>query len=291
MASEQSWRDVNHVAADGTKLYARDYGEARPDRVPILCLSGLTRNSREFHAIAEHLSRSRRVICPDYRGRGNSEFAEDPNTYTPFVEMADVIGLMDQLGVSKATVIGTSRGGLIAMLMAAMYRPRLAGVIFNDIGPAIEPDGLLRILPYVGLTGQFANWPDAIAAIKASNAGFDGMSEAEWAYFARFTFVEREAQIVSDHDPKLAVTMPTKEQVTSGDAPDLWPAFMALAGLPVGVVRGEGSDFLSEATVDKMGKCFGGLEAVTIANRGHTPFLTESDAVKLIERVVMSADG
>ncbi|MDH3740864.1 MAG: alpha/beta hydrolase [Hyphomicrobiales bacterium] len=290
MTSQQTWRDVHHVAADGTNLYARDYGAERAGHCPVLCLSGLTRNSREFHVIAEQLSHTRRVICPDYRGRGKSDFAGDANTYTPFIEMADVIGFLDQLGIGNALVIGTSRGGLIAMLMAAMHRNRLAGVIFNDIGPVIEADGLLRILPYVGLTGQFSAWPEAIEAIKASNVGFDGMSEAEWDYFARFTFDEQDGQIVSDHDPKLAITMPTKEQVTSGDAPDLWPAFLALAGLPLGVVRGENSDFLTEATVTRMKQGVAGLEAVTIANRGHTPFLTEPEAMELVERTLSRID-
>ncbi|NNE24209.1 MAG: alpha/beta hydrolase [Rhizobiales bacterium] len=291
MTSKQSWRDVHYTAADGTKLYARDYGAERAGRCPVLCLSGLTRNSREFHGIAEHLSRSRRVICPDYRGRGMSQFAGDPNTYTPFVEMADVVGLVDQLGIGKTMIVGTSRGGLIAMLMAGMHRSRLAGVVFNDIGPVIEADGLLRILPYVGLTGQFPGWPEAIDAIKVSNVGFDGMSEAEWDYFARFSFTERGGQIVSDHDPKLAVTMPTEEQVTSGNAPDLWPAFLALGGLPIGVVRGENSDFLSEVTVARMKHGVAGLEAVTIANRGHTPFLTEPAAMELIERTLSRIDA
>ena len=282
----QNWRDLSYKAADGLSLYARDYGPQDSNQTPVLCLSGLTRTSREFHSIATHLAKSRRVICPDYRGRGKSAWAPDWQTYMPVTEMADILALLDKLEIGKAAVIGTSRGGIIAMLMGAMHQDRLAGVVLNDIGPAIDPTGLTRILPYVGRSTQFTNWPDAVAALKTSNTGFDDASEADWEFFARFVFAEEPGRIFTDYDPNLAKTLPTLEQINSGLAPDMWPVFMSLSGLPVGVVRGANSDFLSPQTTDEMARTIAGLEVVTIARRGHTPFLTEPEAVHLVERTL-----
>ncbi|MGI9463949.1 MAG: alpha/beta fold hydrolase, partial [Aestuariivirgaceae bacterium] len=165
MSQHNSWADRLATTSDGVRLYARDYGADQTGKLPVLCLSGLTRTSREFHVLAEHLSGTRRVICPDYRGRGQSGFAEDWKTYMLVHELADALVVLDDLGIDKVFVIGTSRGGFIAMLMAAMHRDRLAGVVFNDIGPVIEPDGLARIVQYVGRVPQFANWREAVMAL------------------------------------------------------------------------------------------------------------------------------
>ena len=288
--SDQTWADRHWCSSDGLRLYARDYGNDREDALPVLCLCGLTRTSREFHVLAEHLSKSRRVICPDYRGRGRSQQSPNWATYLPVNETADVIGLLDYLGIRKAFVIGTSRGGLNAMMMATMHRHRLAGVVFNDIGPVIDKEGLLRILQYVGKTAHFTSWDQAVDAVKRTNVGFDTLSEEEWEYFARFSFADEDGRPVIDCDPQLARTMPSEEQIINGPAPDLWPAFEALEGLPVAVIRGEHSDFLSEATISEMERRVSGTRTITIPNRGHTPFLTEPEAIEIIEQTLLRAD-
>ncbi len=290
MNQRKSWHDRFFTAGDGLSLYARDYGADQNGTLPVLCLSGLTRTSREFHVLADHLSGSRRVICPDYRGRGRSEHANEWKTYMPVHELADVLVLLDELAVEKVCVIGTSRGGIIAMLMAAMHRERLAGVVFNDIGPVINPDGLARIVQYVGKAPKFTNWREAIMALQSTSPGFEALSEDEWDYYARFTFAEQDGKPTVDYDPDLARTMPSVEQIKSGEAPDMWPAFEALAGLPVAVIRGENSDLLSADTVDEMGRRLDGFDAVTVPDRGHTPFLTEKPAIHAIERILQRAD-
>ena len=287
---EQTWRDRYVTAADGIRLYARDYGADQPGRVPVVCLCGLTRTSREFHVLASHLAKTRRVICPDYRGRGRSGHTANWQTYMPVKEMADALLLLDQIGVGKVFVIGTSRGGMIAMLMALMHRPRLAGVVFNDIGPVIDRDGLARIVQYVGRMPDFAGWPDAIAALKKVSVGFEALGDDDWDYFARMTFAEVDGRPIADYDPNLSRTMPKVEQIQSGAAPDMWPAFEALGGLPVSVIRGEHSDLLSVETVDHMNGRLDGLHTVTIADRGHTPFLTEPDAIAAIDWTLELAD-
>ncbi len=290
MVDDQDWHDITYASGDGLRLYARDYGGSIDGRVPAVCLSGLTRTSREFHMPAMRLAQCRRVICPDYRGRGRSQHASDWQTYMPVNEMADVVALLDLLEVERAVVIGTSRGGIIAMLMAMLRRDRLAGVVLNDIGPVIEPEGLLRIVQYVGQTSTFDDWPQAVVALKQVNVGFDALSDAEWDYFARFTFAEKDGKPFTDFDPALGKTMPDETQIMSGEAPELWPAFSGFDGLPGVVVRGEHSDLLSEATMAEMTARVGTIRAVTIADRGHTPFLTEPEAVAAIEDVLYRAD-
>src|SRR5438552_7460330 len=145
-----SFREIRYISADGLSLYARDYGPVVGGKTPLLCLPGLTRNSADFEEVAERLAPTRRVVAPDFRGRGHSQYASDPKTYRPDVEMADTLLLMDQLGIQKAAIIGTSRGGIVAMLMAAKAKDRLAGICFNDIGPRIGKAGLLRIRSYLG---------------------------------------------------------------------------------------------------------------------------------------------
>ncbi len=137
---------------DGLKLFARDFGPENSHYLPVLCLAGLTRSSRDFLPLAEKIAADRRLICPDYRGRGRSQYADDVSTYNPMQELADVIALLDCLSVDKAIVIGTSRGGIIAMLMAQRASNRLQGAVLNDIGPRLEKEGLLRIASHLGVS-------------------------------------------------------------------------------------------------------------------------------------------
>ncbi len=284
------FRELRFSSADGLTLYARDYGPERGGPVPLLCLPGLTRNAKDFGTIAPRLAVSRRILCPDFRGRGRSQYAADPTTYRPEVELADTIALLDRLGVGRAAVIGTSRGGIVAMAMAAKHPERLAGILFNDIGPRIEPDGLLRIRSYLGRTPAFKSWAEAIAGLRKIHAGFGTLTDAEWLAFARRVFRDANGIPVADSDAALAVTFPTADDIAQGKVPELWSLFELTAGLPVTILRGANSDLLSEATVAAMLARHGSAEAVTVANRGHVPFLDEPEAFAAIERWLAIVD-
>lgn len=275
------FREVHYSSVDGLSLYARDY--AGGAGIPVLCLPGLTRNAKDFEALAPWLAKSRRVICPDFRGRGNSQYADDPSSYRPDVEMADTIALLDHLDVPRAGVIGTSRGGIVAMFMAAQAKERLAGVALNDIGPRIDVAGLLRIRTYLGRDPAFASWDEAAAALKITNPGFDTLTEAQWQVFARRVFREENGLPRADYDPQLTQGFPSAEAIASGKVPELWSLFDQLAPLPALVLRGENSDLLSAATVAEMQQRHPGLATVTIPNRGHVPFLDEPAAMARIE--------
>lgn len=277
-----SHRDIHFTSSDGLDLYGRDY-PSDDGATPLLCLAGLTRNGRDFEPLAQWLAGSRRLITMDYRGRGRSAYAPDPLTYRPDVELGDALRLLDHLGLERVNIVGTSRGGIIAMIMAAQYPQRLKSVLLNDVGPVIERASLLRIRSYLGKALAFDTWNDAIASLKASNPGFESLSDAEWLSFARRVFTVRDKKISQDYDLRLAETFPTDEQIAKADSPDLWPLFDALLAFPVIVLRGENSDLLSAATVAQMEKRHPRLSAYTIKGRGHVPFLDEPKAKGAIQ--------
>lgn len=280
-----TWREQWVTAADGTRLFARDYGPEQGDLLPLLCLSGLTRNARDFHDLAVRLQDSRRVIASDYRGRGRSDHAKDWSTYRVDVEMADALLLLDTLGIDRVVLVGTSRGGLIAMAMGAANRSRLAGVLLNDIGPRLEREGLKRIAGYLGQPPAGTTWADAVRGLKASQMGFESLSDAEWMAFARRIYRDDNGRPALDYDPALALTFP-KEPELSGPLPELWEIFDSLTGLPVTVLRGEHSDLLGEETLAEMARRHPGLDAVTVPGRGHAPFLDESESIAALDRLL-----
>ena len=282
MGAQVSHRDIHFTSTDGLALYGRDY-PAESNSTPLLCLCGLTRNMRDFEPLAQWLGGSRRLIMMDYRGRGRSAYAEDPATYRPDIELADALCLLDQLAIGQVSVIGTSRGGIIAMLVAAQFPHRLKSVLLNDVGPVIEKASLRRIGSYLGKAVSFGNWGEAVAALRQSNPGFDNLSGDEWTGFARRVFIQKEGRITNDYDLRLAETFPKPEDIEKSGGPDLWPFFDALAPFPVTVLRAQHSDLLSTATVTEMQRRHPRLSAVTIKDRGHVPFLDEPDARTAIE--------
>jgi pimeloyl-ACP methyl ester carboxylesterase len=269
------------TAADGVKLYARRYG-ANGGLTPAVCLPGLTRNARDFETIAPRLSASRPVLALDFRGRGQSGRA-DPASYRPDQEAADTLGVLDHLGIGRFAIIGTSRGGIVAMVMAALALPRMAGVLFNDIGPRIEKAGLLRIRSYLGSDPRCETWAEAVAALKVSNPGFPDLSEDDWLSFARRVYREVDGRPRADYDPALSVNFPSVEEIEAGTLAELWPLFAMLQSLPCLVLRGENSDLLSAATVTQMQQNHPLLAAATIPRRGHVPFLDEPDSIAAME--------
>ena len=289
-APSHIWRDIYFTVHDGVRLYARDYGDRKSAALPVVCLSGLTRNSKDFHDIAVPLSRHRRVLALDYRGRGLSEYAADWKSYNPLVELSDTLALMAREGVEHAAIVGTSRGGLIAMLMAAVRPTALRAVVLNDIGPEISTEGLLRIRGYLQHAPRPAHWGDARDILQKSNPGFRNLSEAEWGAFARRIFRDARGMPKNDYDENLRRTFVSYSDIVYGRVPTLWPQFAAMDAIPSLVIRGENSDLLSVKTVERMRKLRQGLEVITVADRGHAPFLTEAGLLDAIENVIEKAD-
>jgi len=288
--AERCWRDFTFATPDGLKLFARECGPMHPGPTPLLCLPGLTRNSKDFEPLANALNETRRIVALDYRGRGCSQNAADPSTYTPRHELADAVALLDRLQIGQVCVIGTSRGGIIAMLMAAMCGPRIAGAVLNDIGPRLEPQGLERIVSLISQPPSFASWSDAVAALKASNPGIVNLPEEGWNAFANRVFTEELGRIFPDYDPRIAHTFPTLEDIGNNRVAELWDFFEALKEKPCAVLRGENSDLLSEATTQRMAELHPRLIRVTVKDRAHVPFLDEPESIAAIRSVAAACD-
>ena len=277
-------------AADGTQLYVRDYAANRSGLVPVVCLPGLTRNAKDFETIAPALAQTRRVLAFDFRGRGRSGRA-DPATYRPDQEVADTLLALDTLGIERFAIIGTSRGGIAAMVMAARALPRMAGVLFNDIGPRIDKAGLLRIRTYLGTDPQFADWAEAVTALKSSNPGFETLSETEWLAFARRVYREVNGVPRADYDPGLAQNFPNVADIEAGKMPELWALLDMMANVPSLVLRGEHSDLLSADIVAGMHQHHRRLQSVTVRERGHVPFLDEPESLAAIAQWLAVVDA
>ena len=287
-------RDAWYTSRDGLKLHASDYGDVDAPWLPVVCLPGLSRNARDFMRLAVHLSthehRHRRVVAFDYRGRGRSDWDPDISNYTPLNEMADILDGMAALGLPRAIIVGTSRGGIIAMLMAVARPNAVAGIVLNDIGPVIEPLGLARIKTYVGRTPTPDDWTDAVSVLqRLHGAQFPGLSDDDWTAFARMTYREENGRPVSDYDPTLASTFDGVE--FDRPVPDLRKEFRTLVNTPVLVIRGEHSDILSEQTVADMAATHPGLESVTIDGQGHAPLLLRTPILQRISAFITGVEG
>ena len=272
---------------DGLKLHFRDY-PGREDRVPVLCMHGLTRNARDFAALAEHLAGERRVLVPEMRGRGDSEYARDPATYTPATYVEDVSALLAQESISRFLAVGTSLGGLMTMMLAAAEPGRIAGAVLNDVGPELQAAGLTRIAEYVGQGRNFPTWMHAARALEeVHSAAHPDFDTEEWIAMAKRTMtVQQNGRIAFDYDMSIA------EPFQTGDGaapPDLWPAYDALQGAPLLIVRGALSDLLSEGTAQTMLARHSEAELVTVAGVGHAPLLDEPAVLAAIDRLMAKA--
>lgn len=273
-------KTARFTTSDGLSLAYTDTGEGRP----LLGLPGLTRNATDFEDLAAVLPPGNRLITLTSRGRHGSDFDPDWKNYNVAIEGRDAIELLNHLGLDRVTVIGTSRGGLIAMLMAAVTKDRLAAVLLNDIGPEIAPGGLDRIVGYLGIPPKGKTFAEVAAALQAvSAAGFPDVPFERWELSARRWFKEVPDGIGLNYDPKL------RDAVLGGAveaAPDMWPLFDAFEGIPLAVVRGANSDILSYETVGQMKARRPDLIAAEVANRGHAPFLDEPEVVAAITELL-----
>jgi pimeloyl-ACP methyl ester carboxylesterase len=263
---------------DGLSLAFMDQGQG--PGVPLLCLPGLTRNSRDFDFLATAIGSGRRIIRLDSRGRGASDF--DPNfaNYNVMVEAGDAIALLDHLGVDKVAIIGSSRGGILGMVIAATAPARLAGVVLNDVGPAISPEGIAKIIGYLGLPPQAKTLEEAaLGMAEAFGKDCPGVDHQFW-----MDWVVRGNRVTADglalsYDPKIRDATLAQAAEVAPDGPGLWPLFAALEAVPTLVLRAENSDLLSAETVDRMSAAKPDLRSAVVANRGHIPRLDEPDAL------------
>ena len=257
-------------APDGTELHYTDEGTG----TPVLALSGLTRNGSDFDYVAPHLL-GIRLIRLDYRGRGKSQWA-DPATYTIPIEGADALALLDHLDMPKVAILGTSRGGLIAMLLGATAKHRLTGVCLVDIGPELAPEGLNVIKDYIGKNPAETSYSEATAMRARLLTGFENVPDSRWEEEVRKHYVETDTGLAINYDPRLRdAVLAAAEQPT----PDLWPLFDALAGLPLACIRGANSDLLAAETLAEMTRRRPDMIATNVPGRGHVPFLDEPEAL------------
>ena len=283
------FRERTYTAQDGCRLYFRDYGPALGGGVPVLCLAGLTRNSRDFHRTASRLAGERRIICPDYRGRGRSDRDKDWRNYRPPNLLADIGALITALGLGRLVVIGTSLGGLLGMALTVFRPTAVAGLVLNDVGPEFQGGGLTRIRNYIGSDRPKRTWEEAIAEVQqmfphirvpAPEAeGWRTMAEGTWQPGA-------DGLLHFDFDTNLARTM-----ATGAEIPDLWPLFRATAGRPIACLRGEISDVLSVETLARMQEVRPDLIAETIPDVGHVPHLDEPASLSAINEILAAADA
>ncbi|MGD9785961.1 MAG: alpha/beta fold hydrolase [Hyphomicrobiaceae bacterium] len=286
-----AFEEIWFTTRDGLRLYARHYRAARKSRQrPVLCLAGLTRNSRDFHVIATALSKRwgapRDVYTLDTRGRGLSDHDPDWKNYTVPIEMLDAVDFLTSRGLADVAVIGTSRGGLIAMVMAAAQPGTIGTVVLNDIGPVVETAGLLRISGYVGRTPTPASWEDAGRITRSINERqFPKISDAEWVEVARQWFNEKAGRPAPSYDPAVGRSL----SVLEGPMPPLWAQFGALERVPVMVLRGDRSDILSAATVEEMQRRHTNLTTFIVPDQGHPPLLRDEASISSIARFLDEA--
>jgi pimeloyl-ACP methyl ester carboxylesterase len=286
---EKRWEDRSWTSGDGLKLHFRDY-PGSSERPPILCLPGLTRNARDFEALAQRLAGEWRVICPDMRGRGDSDYARDPMTYTPAHYVADVEALLAAEGITRFVAIGTSLGGLMTMMLAAVNPERITAAVINDVGPEIEAAGLARIREYVGQGRSYETWVHAARALQEANREiYPAWELPDWLRMAkRCMVIGTGGRIVFDYDMNIAEPFEAEQ----GPAPEpavMWGMYEAVARRPLLVLRGAHSDILSGEVAARMKVRGAATELVTVPGVGHAPTLDEDEAVAAIARLLARA--
>jgi pimeloyl-ACP methyl ester carboxylesterase len=277
-------------SADGLRLFYLEYGSRADPATPVVCLPGLSRSADDFDRLAQILAapsggRSRRVLALDYRGRGRSGHDPDWTHYSLPVEHADILATLAAAEVTNAIFIGTSRGGLHIMMLAATQPALLRAAVINDIGPVVERAGVERIKSYVGKMPELTSWAAAVAWFRATaGAHFNAVADADWEIYARQTFTEENGRLQLRYDPALARSLEAMD--TNQPLPDLWPQFEALAKIPILGIRGENSDILSPATFAEMARRHPNFESLVVKGQGHAPLLLDDLTIAKIAEFV-----
>ena len=282
------------TAQDGIRLHVRAWGPRLAARLQVVCLPGLARTVADFETLASALASGanglRSVLALDLRGRGRSDYDRNPKNYNVQVELADVLAVLTALAVNQAVFIGTSRGGILTMLLAVARPTALAGCVLNDVGPVIETVGLMRIKSYLGKLPQVASLHEAADVLRRLFAAqFPKLSDDDWVAFARRTFKDDGGRIVPDYDVRLGKTLAQIDPARP--VPALWKEFNALARVPLLVIRGGNSDILSRATVAAMQTRHPAIEAIEVADQGHAPLLSDPALIGRIAAFAESCDA
>jgi pimeloyl-ACP methyl ester carboxylesterase len=280
------------TASDGLTLHVRSYGSRLASAFPVVCLPGLARTAADFHHLAAALAADpgtpRLVLALDYRGHGQSEYDRNPDNYTLPIALADLSAVLIALEIAPAIFVGTSYGGLLAMVLAVSRPTALAGVILNDIGPVIEPRGLVRIKSYVRNFPMPRNFEEGAQFLRWwFGAEFPRLTPQDWIAFARRTWREHSGRLVSVYDVKLARTL---RGASPERLPTLWNQFDSLAHVPLMVIRGVNSDMLASTTLDAMVARRHELEVSIVPDQGHAPLLAERRLIRQIAAFLASCD-
>jgi pimeloyl-ACP methyl ester carboxylesterase len=255
----------------------------------VVCLPGLTRNSRDFVKLATRLSADRRVICPDLRGRGFSAYDPEYRNYVPGTYVRDVQALLDALGIARFVSIGTSLGGIMTMVLAGGTKASLVGAVLNDVGPVLGP-GIARISSYTGTAAPVKNWDQAVEQAKfVYGASLPGLSDAEWEAFARRGYREDGGKVRLDYDPKIGDAV--REVPPPAHDANPWPLFERLKGVPTVVLRGALSDILEQDVFEEMGRRIPDARLVLVPDRGHVPLLDEPESAAAIDQLLRDVDA
>lgn len=278
------------IAPDGLRLHARDYGEPRPDCLPVVCLPGLARTAADFDVLARRLSElGRRVLAIDYRGRGRSDRDPDWKRYSIPIESADVQTILAQTAIERAIFVGTSRGGLHIMGLAVQRPSLIHAAALNDIGPKLEVAGLARIKGYIGKLPAATTWTEAIEAVsRVLGPAFDGLSERELDAYARLTLRREGSGYAPRYDARLAIPLAALD--LTQPLPEIWDQFEALAAAPVLAIRGGNSDLLSAQTLALMTERHPNCVPLIVPGQGHAPLLLDEPTLSAIESFIAKAD-
>jgi pimeloyl-ACP methyl ester carboxylesterase len=292
LSSEINGRSIFVSVPDGLRLHVREYGRPAASALPVVCLPGLTRTTQDFAELAPALAESappRRVIAIDSRGRGQSDYDPDPRRYNVAVELADVVAVLNALEIQKAVFIGSSRGGILTMLLAAANPAAIAGAVLHDIGPVIEPEGLARIKGYVGKLPRPRSLSEGAELLRGLFAAqFPKLTQAQWLAAAGRAWKIDDGALVPTYDAQIATTITDFDD--SRPPSPIWNEFDALAQVPVLVIRGANSDILSVATVNAMREHHPGLDYIEVPDQGHVPLLEGDELFERIRALIAKCD-
>jgi pimeloyl-ACP methyl ester carboxylesterase len=286
-------RSVFVTARDGVRLHVREYGEPIAPALPVVCLPGLSRTVCDFDTLAPALSNNtqpmRRIIAIDSRGRGLSDYDSNPKNYNLAIELADIVTVLTALEVGPAIFIGSSRGGILTMLMGVARPGALAGVVLHDIGPVIEADGLARIKSYLGKMPRPHTLADGAEILKHLFAPqFPRLTAEQWRTAAQRAWRLRNGEIEPTYDVQLAQTLVDFD--IEHPLPSLWNEFDSLAQLPMLVIRGVNSDILSKLTLDAMAARHPGMQSIEVPDQGHVPLLEGEYLLRRIAAFAATCD-
>lgn len=293
MITEAGYSSLFVTARDGLRLHARDYGALDATALPVICLPGMARNARDFHELALALSGDartpRRVLALDYRGRGLSAFDKDWRNYDIRVELDDLMQVLVAAGIVEAVFVGTSRGGLLTMALAAARPALIRGVVMNDIGPVIDARGLLRIRGYVGKLPVPRSFGEGVEILKRlADQQFSAFDDEDWELMARGTWTDRDGAMRPDYDPNLMKVL--EELDLEAPLPILWDYFAGLNHVPLLAIRGENSDLLAQATLREMGERHPDCETIEVPGEGHAPLLGRKGMIRRIGKLLAKAE-